>query len=72
MRLCLFFDAEVFFFYLFALAPDSIFVFVFADPDVAEVVFGLVDYDNDFAGLVIFINSWRDFPEALSAGLSFF
>ena len=67
--------AEVFFFYLFTLAPGSVAVFALADPDVAEVVFpacaasvaagrGIGNYNNHFAGSDVLINAGRNVPEA--------
>ena len=56
--------AEVFFFYFFTLSPGGVTVFVIADPDVAEVVFGVGNYDNDFAGFGVLVNAGRNVPEA--------
>lgn len=70
----LFFNgAEIFFFYLFALAPGGVFVFALADPDVAEVIFSIAacplrrDNDYDLAGCGVLINSGRNVPESLPA-----
>ena len=59
-------NAEIFFFYFFALSPGGVAVFVLAEPDVAEVVFGVRDNDDDLAGSGVFVNSSRYFPEALA------
>ena len=56
--------AEIFFFYFFPLTPGGVFVFTLADPDVAEVVFGVGNYDNDLAGSDVLINTRGYFPEA--------
>ena len=58
--------AEIFFFYFFPLTPGGVFVFTLADPDVAEVVFGVGNYNNDLAGSDVLINTRGYFPEALA------
>ena len=56
--------AEIFFFDFFSLAPGCVAVFVVADPDVAEIIFSVGNYNNHFAGFGVLVDSWRDFPEA--------
>ena len=60
-----FYGAEIFFLYFFTLAPDCIAVFTLADPDVAEIIFGIRNYDNDFVCFRIDVNARRDLPEPL-------
>ena len=38
--------------------------FSLADPDVAEVVFGIGNYNNEFASGGVLVNAGRNVPEA--------
>ena len=52
------------FLYFFALAPGGVAVSILADPDVAEVVFGVGNYNDDLAGGGVLVNTGRNVPEA--------